>query len=123
MRNNYLYKMLVASVRIYSLLFHRMDVHWHERPPHGPKLYIANHPSASDPFLIHLLSERHLAVLISANAFAFPLLGFLVRKASQVEVVPGRGEQTLENARKLLDAGCSVAIFPEGTFSPKEGGY
>jgi 1-acyl-sn-glycerol-3-phosphate acyltransferase len=100
-----------------------MDVYWHARPPDGPKLYVANHPSASDPFLIHLLSRQPMSVLISANAFAFPLFGAYIRKAGQIPVIPGQGEQTLEKARHFLEKGYSVGIFPEGTFSPQTGGY
>jgi 1-acyl-sn-glycerol-3-phosphate acyltransferase len=123
MQKNLIYELIIATVRIYSFLFLSMDVHWHEPLPGGPKLFIANHPSASDPFLIHLLSDRHLALLLSANAFAFPLLGFFVRRAGQIPVRPGNGEQILVQAKKLLETGCSVAIFPEGTFSPRAGGY
>jgi 1-acyl-sn-glycerol-3-phosphate acyltransferase len=104
-------------------LFLRTDIHWHERPPDGPKLYIANHPSATDPFLIHLLSRQPMGVLITANAFSFPLFGFFIRKAGQIPVIPGQGEAALEKARRLLEAGYSVGIFPEGKFSPQEGGF
>ncbi|MEW6404019.1 MAG: lysophospholipid acyltransferase family protein [Chloroflexota bacterium] len=123
MKKNYIYKMIIGTARLYSSLFLQMDVHWHERPPAGPKLFIANHPSASDPFLIHLLSEQHMAVLLSTNAYKFPVLGFFVRRAGQIEVMPGKGEQILDQARELFKVGCSVAIFPEGTFSPQQGGY
>jgi 1-acyl-sn-glycerol-3-phosphate acyltransferase len=123
MRRNHIYEMIIATVRAYSFFFLRMDVQWRESPPAGPKLWIANHPSASDPFLIHLLSERHLAVLLSPNSFNFPLLGFFVRHAGQIQAVSGQGRQILKKAKALLDDGCSVAIFPEGTFSPREGGY
>lgn len=120
---NILYKIAIALVRAYSNLLLRMDVHWHESPPDGPKLYIANHPSATDPFLIHLLSRQPMGVLISANAFSFPLFGFYIRKIGQIPVIPGQGEAALEMARRLLEAGYSVGIFPEGTFSPQEGGF
>jgi 1-acyl-sn-glycerol-3-phosphate acyltransferase len=123
MQFNILYKLAVVLVRAYSNLMLNMDVHWHERPPDGPKLYVANHPSASDPFLIHLLSGQPMSVLISANAFAFPLFGAYIRKAGQIPVIPGQGEQTLEKARHFLEKGYSVGIFPEGTFSPQDGGY
>lgn len=120
---NILYSMGRAFVRAYSHMLFRMDVYWHERPPDGPKLYIANHPSATDPFLIHLLSKQPMGVLITSNAFTFPLFGFYIRKAGQIPVIPGEGEQALERARRLLEAGYSVGIFPEGTFSPQEGGF
>ena len=120
---NILYKIALALVRAYSAILLSMDVHWHESPPDGPKLYIANHPSATDPFLIHLLSRQPMGVLISANAFSFPLFGFYIRKIGQIPVIPGQGEAALEMARRLLEAGYSVGIFPEGTFSPQEGGF
>jgi 1-acyl-sn-glycerol-3-phosphate acyltransferase len=118
-----LYEMTRGVVRAYSRLLLRLDVHWHERPPDGPKLYVANHPSATDPFIIHLLSRQPMSVLITANAFSFPIFGFYIRKVGQIPVIPGHGEQALEQARAYLEAGRSVAIFPEGTFSPQEGGF
>lgn len=120
---NVLYSLGKMFVQAYSRLLLRMDVHWHERPPEGPKLYIANHPSATDPFLLHLLSCQPMSVMITANAFTFPLFGFYIRKAGQIPVIPGQGEQALEKARCLLEAGYSVGIFPEGTFSPQAGGF
>jgi 1-acyl-sn-glycerol-3-phosphate acyltransferase len=123
MRKNFLYKMLRTMVRAYSTILFNMDVQWYERPPSGPKLYIANHPSASDPFLIHLLSDEPMGVLVSANAFTFPLLGLFVSKTGQIPVVPGEGQQALGTAKRYLEAGYSVGIFPEGNFSPQEGGY
>lgn len=120
---NILYEMARGAVRAYSKLLLQLDIHWHERPPDGPKLYVANHPSATDPFIIHLLSRQPMSVLLTANAFSFPIFGFYIRKVGQIPVVPGRGEQALEQARAYLESGRSVAIFPEGTFSPQEGGF
>lgn len=120
---NILYSIARIIVRAYSRVLLRMDIHWHERPPEGPKLYIANHPSATDPFLLHLLSRQPMGVLITSNAFKVPLFGRYIRKAGQIPVIPGEGEQALEKARRLLEAGYSVGIFPEGTFSPQEGGF
>jgi len=120
---NILYEMTRGVVRAYSRLLLRLDIHWHARPPDGPKLYIANHPSATDPFIIHLLSRQPMSVLITANAFSFPIFGFYIRKVGQIPVIPGHGEQALQQARAYLEAGRSVAIFPEGTFSPQGGGF
>jgi len=122
MRKNALYMLGRAFIKAYSSLLLKMDVHWYERRlPEGPKLFVANHPSATDPFVIHLLS--HMSVMITANAFSFPLFGSYIRGAGQIAVIPGQGEEALENARRLLEAGRSVGIFPEGTFSPQAGGF
>ncbi len=123
MYNNILYLLTRAVVRTYSIMWLHMDVHWHAQPPDGAKLYIANHPSATDPFLIHLLSRQPMSVMISANAFSVPLFGSYLHKIGQIPVNPGQGGQALEKAHDLLKAGHSVGIFPEGTFSPQGGGY
>jgi 1-acyl-sn-glycerol-3-phosphate acyltransferase len=122
MRKNALYEIGHAVVSAYSRLLLGLDVHWHERGlPDGPKLFVANHPSATDPFIIHLLSR--MSVMVTSNAFTFPLLGHFVRRSGQIPVRPGEGEQALEHARSELRLGHSVGIFPEGTFSPQQGGF
>lgn len=125
MRKNHLYELAIAFIRAYSDLMLRMDIHWHEHHlPEGPKLFVANHPSASDPFLIHLLSRRqHMSVMISGTAFSFPLFGRALKHTRQIAVLPGQGGSALEQARLQIAAGHSVAIFPEGDFSPQAGGF
>jgi 1-acyl-sn-glycerol-3-phosphate acyltransferase len=86
-------------------------------------LFVANHPSASDPFLIHLLSSKHLSVLISGNAFGMPLFGYFLQHCHQISVIPGRGQDAMQQAEQRLKSGQSVGIFPEGLVSPCEGGY
>ena len=44
-----------------------------------------------------------------------------MRKMQQLSVIPGQGEQVLEQARQTLEKGQSVVIFPEGLISPVEG--
>jgi len=120
---NYLYEIAVFLVRLYSNLMLKMDVFWHASLPEGPKIFVANHPSATDPFLIHLLASEGMSVLISGSAFTFPLFGLYLRHAGQIPVVPGQGAGAIEKARCLLDQGHSVGIFPEGRFSPRDGGF
>jgi 1-acyl-sn-glycerol-3-phosphate acyltransferase len=119
MRRNALYETAYLLVKAYARLLLRMDIRFHESLPPGPKLFIANHPSATDPILIHLLSR--MSVMVTANAFAFPLVGSFLRGIGQISVAPGGG--SLEQAAALLRRGYCVGIFPEGTFSPQEGGF
>lgn len=119
MQRNIIYEIARAFVQAYSRLMLRMDVQTHAALPEGPKLFIANHPSATDPILIHLVGR--MSVLITANAFAFPILGAFLRRIEQIAVVPGG--DALEQAVRLLQQGKSVCVFPEGTFSPQEGGF
>lgn len=120
---NLLYEIARISVRIYSSLTMRVDIRWHERPPEGPKLYVFNHPSATDPFMMMLLSREQISILVVASAFSFPVTGWYLRNAGQIPVSYGQGDQALDEASAVLNAGGSIGIFPEGTYSPQDGTF
>lgn len=123
MSTNRLYGLAVLLVRFYARVMLKLDILWRVPLPAGPKLFIANHPSATDPFLIHLLSSKHLSVLISGNAFAMPLFGQFLHHCGQISVMAGQGRDALDQAQQRLQAGHSVGLFPEGLVSPQSGGY
>jgi 1-acyl-sn-glycerol-3-phosphate acyltransferase len=118
-----LYKLSTGFIRIYARLMLNLDIQWQETLPAGPKIFAANHPSATDPFLIHLVSRQPVSVCITENAFAVPVLGSYMRFIHQISVSPGQGRNTLDKARQMMAAGRAVAIFPEGLISPHEGGF
>ena len=123
MLSEILYRMSRIMIRGYARLLLNMDVHWHSDQPSGPVLFAANHPSTTDPILIHLISKKPMSVMIAAKVFSIPLLGAYMRKMEQICVSPGQGERVLEQARQTLKAGRSVTIFPEGLISPVGGGF
>jgi 1-acyl-sn-glycerol-3-phosphate acyltransferase len=100
-----------------------MDVRWGSALPAGPVLFAANHPSTTDPIFIHLISKKPMSVMINSKVFTIPFLGAYMRKMGQICVNPGHGEQVLEQARRTLNSGRSVTIFPEGLISPAGGGF
>jgi 1-acyl-sn-glycerol-3-phosphate acyltransferase len=109
---------------MFALVMLRLDIHRHSRLPSGPMIFVANHPSATDPFLIHMISrERQLNVLITAKAFNVPVFGWFLRKVQEIPVPLEQGSAALEQARQHLDRGRSVVIFIEGRISPQEGGF
>jgi 1-acyl-sn-glycerol-3-phosphate acyltransferase len=97
------YEFARSIVRLYSILLLKMDVFWHASLPDGPKIFVANHPSATDPFIIHLLSSEGMSVLILGNAFVCPLFGLYIRHAGQIPVVAGQGACAFEEALFLLE--------------------
>lgn len=123
MRNRLLYAVGYNLIRLYARIVFKLDMLWHEPLPPGPKLFVSNHPSATDPFLIHMVSTQPMSVLISTNAFTVPILGDFLRKIEQIPVVPEQGRQALDHAHRVIKNGRSVTIFPEGDFSPQEGGF
>jgi 1-acyl-sn-glycerol-3-phosphate acyltransferase len=112
-------------LKAFAFFLLRLDVQHHQLLPPGPKLYVANHPSATDPFLIHLVSKEDLNVMITESAFRVPFFGWYLRKVEQIPVrmtLEG-GVTAIEQARRHLERGRSVAIFIEGHISPEEGGF
>ena len=120
---NLLYKAGRRIIRLYSRLMLNLDILWQGEIPAGPKIFVANHPSATDPFILHLLSHEPMSVMIVSTAFTFPLFGEYIRRAGQIQVLPGEGARAMEQAKGFLKAGYSVGIFPEGDFSPQAGGF
>jgi 1-acyl-sn-glycerol-3-phosphate acyltransferase len=122
MLNRIIYIFGRTIILFFASIMLRLEIKRHADLPAGPKIFVANHPSATDPFLIHLISPQPMSVLISANAFAVPVFGSFLRMMKQIPVTLGKGSLAMEDAHHLLQAGGSVTIFPEGDFSPQEGG-
>ncbi len=118
-----LYKAGNILIRLYAHLMLQLDIHQHDELPAGPKLFVANPPSATDPFLLHLISRQQISVMITEKAFAVPILGAYMRKVRQIPVPLVEGSTALEEARQILAGDHSVGIFIEGRISPREGGF
>ena len=117
------YRVSRAIVHLYVRAMLQLDVVWQCPPPEGPLILAANHPSCTDPFLLPLMFHRPIRLLITQNAFQVPGVGSFLRHLGHVPVVRREGLPALDAARKLLEAGGSVALFPEGRLSPRRGGF
>ncbi len=116
-----LYEIGRVAITSYVRLMLKLDVRWQENLPEGPVLFASNHPSTTDPIFIQVLLSKPLSVMITSKVFSIPLLGAYMRKMKQICVTPGQGEAVLKEAHQTLEAGRSVAIFPEGLISPTDG--
>ena len=114
-----LYRFVRQIVRLYSMLMFNLDIERRDLLPAGPKIFVANHPSITDPFLLHL--QAPMSVIITGQAFAIPVVGGLLRHIDQISAAPKSG--SLEKAMAVLAKGKSIGIFPEGACSPQGGGY
>ena len=120
MSHKIFYEIALWLTRTYSKLTMKVDIQWQSSLPRGGVLLVSNHPSGTDAFMIHLASPQQVSVLISAKAFTVPIFGHYLRKIRQIPAV--RGQNVIENLREMLQSGETVAIFPEGDFSPGDGG-
>jgi 1-acyl-sn-glycerol-3-phosphate acyltransferase len=118
-----LYVLWRSAAGAYARAMLNLDVVRHAPLPAGPKIIAANHPSTIDPILIPLLAREQISIVIDGALFDAPLLGGYLRRAGQVPALSHNGAATVEQARRLLAGGRSVAIFPEGHVSPLQGGF
>jgi 1-acyl-sn-glycerol-3-phosphate acyltransferase len=112
-----------SIVRVASRALLKMDVVRHAPLPDGPKIIAANHPSTTDPALVMTLAAEQTSILISETLFQVPVLGRYLDRAGHIPVVRSNGRAAFERAKKLLEAGHTIVIFPEGAISPLAGGY
>lgn len=119
-----LYTLSWGFVRLFAALMLRFDIHRQCALPSRPMIFVANHPSATDPFLMHMISRtQQLNVMITAKAFSVPLFGWFLHKVQEIPVPLKEGSRALVQAGKHLEKGRSVVIFIEGRISPLEGGF
>jgi 1-acyl-sn-glycerol-3-phosphate acyltransferase len=88
---------------------------------HSPKdkppfIFVANHRSSSDPFLMACLPFECIQVLNNWPA-RIPVLGVVSRIAGYLKVRAMPVEDFVQAGSKLLAEGCSIIAFPEGTRS------
>lgn len=117
MTENIFYFLGRIIVKIYSLFAFKIKVHKQHKFPKGVKIFVANHPSTTDPFLLNILVKEKVSILISKRLFDFPFFGRYLKLAGHIPVDFENGRIAFENAKKKLKDGISVVIFMEGDVS------
>jgi 1-acyl-sn-glycerol-3-phosphate acyltransferase len=100
-----------------SPLWHLEVAGRNKLPWRGPAVLVANHASLIDILVLFALYRPYKWVSKKEN-FKVPFIGWNMTLNDYVPLVRGdRGsvEAMMERCRKLLQLGCPVLIFPEGT--------
>ena len=88
-------------------------------PASGPLIVAGNHLSYLDPFahaFFVIKAGRRPRFLAKQELFDVAVVGSALRGAGQIPVRRGTGDQSpLDDARRALEAGEVVVIYPEGT--------
>lgn len=83
----------------------------------GGRIYVCNHRSASDPFLMARLPRGEIVQIVNKWPFRLPVLGRVARLAGYISIREMTPERFYETASRYLAEGLHVAAFPEGTRS------
>jgi 1-acyl-sn-glycerol-3-phosphate acyltransferase len=87
-------------------------------PRTGPLLVVCNHLHNADPFLISVAVNRPICYMAKVELFRVPLLGWIIDLFGAFPIARGAADrQAIKTALELVEAGCAVGVFPEGTRS------
>src|SRR5918992_1703641 len=119
---------LRLALRIY---FRRVEIVGLENvPADKPVIFVLNHPNALvDPVFLLCLAPRRVSFLAKAPLFHMPVIGYLVKSLDSLPVYRRqdegqdvtKNEETFVAARKLLAAGGTIGICPEGVSHDEPG--
>jgi 1-acyl-sn-glycerol-3-phosphate acyltransferase len=119
---------------IASRLVYRFRVEGDQHiPTEGAAILVANHVSFIDAVLLMAASPRPIRFIMDHQIFRVPVLGWLFKLAKAIPIASqkvdaGIYERAFEQARRVLDDGDLLCIFPEGaitkdgTLQPFKGG-
>ena len=116
---------LVAAVLIpiVRLLFRVEPKGIEKLPKHGSYILVANHVTNVDAlamaYLVYVQLKRAPHFLAKEGLFRVPVIGSILRAAGQIPVYRSghRNDTPLKAAHAYLEAGHTIAIFPEGTLT------
>src|SRR5262245_64995830 len=109
----------IARLIIYPLFRVLFSVENHgveNVPEEGAVIIAGNHPSYLDPVLVALPIKRKIRFMAWDALFKIPLLGQVIKAvgAFPVDIRRGRGEAAYHEARRVLESGEALGVFPEG---------
>ena len=88
-------------------------------PTTGAAILVSNHVSYVDAVLLMAASPRPIRFIMDSRIFAIPVLGWLFKLGKAIPIAPQKDdpvayEKAFAEARRVLDEGDLLAIFPEG---------
>ncbi|MGH7306426.1 MAG: (d)CMP kinase, partial [Candidatus Rokuibacteriota bacterium] len=114
---NRLYAACKVPTAAFARLMFRLEATGVENiPARGPVLLASNHSSVLDPPFIGVASDRQLTYLAKAELFKIPLFGALIHGLNARPVRrEGADAGALRTAKRVLEEGGALLVFPEGT--------
>ena len=90
----------------------------HKVPLEGPAIFCGNHLGNLDPFIKILASQRPIHFMAKEGHFDKQPNRFVMISTGQIETFRGSGARdALARAVDVIESGCCLGIFPEGTRS------
>ena len=113
------HKVIAAWSRVWLLVIGMPVGIVSAHPPGGTYIIVANHISYIDSIILFSAISSHFKALGKVEIAAIPIVGFLYR---QIAILIDRSSAasraaSMKKMLQTLQSGCSIVIFPEGTFN------
>jgi len=105
-----------SYVLIYGMGFHLKITRDQELEPTKSYMFCPNHASFMDPFVLMVMSKNPIVFVGKKELVKIPLFGFFYKRVVIMvdRSSPESRKRVFEMAKKRLENGTSIAIFPEG---------
>jgi 1-acyl-sn-glycerol-3-phosphate acyltransferase len=115
--NLVVYWLARAVLQPFFLAYFRMRrIGMQHVPTTGPLIIASNHRSFMDPWVIGMLLRRPVYFIAKTELFHNRVVAWLLSSLGAFPVDRGNGDRgAMETARRILERGDVVVIFPEGT--------
>src|SRR4051794_26244212 len=116
--NPIVYWLMRAWLQPFAHIYWRLSRIGREHvPAEGPVIFVCNHRSFIDPFIVGLCTRRPVYYVAKQELFDMhPLLSWLIASLGAFPVKRGQGDgEFIETAKAILERGDPVLMFPEGT--------
>ncbi len=111
------FRTLTLGLRAYQRLFLDLHVSGRDRIPRGPKIYVTNHITSTDPYWVLPVFTEPVHVIIGPGYQS--KLGALVLDAfEQINAMPEHRQSVVDKAVGYLQGGESIYTAPEGDIQP-----
>jgi 1-acyl-sn-glycerol-3-phosphate acyltransferase len=116
-------KLLVAVLRLVFRLVMKMEARGIENfPLDGPVVIACNHVTNFDVFPMQFSLPRPIFFMAKAELFEFPVMDVALRDLGAFPVYRGEKDAwAMGHARKVLEHGQTLGMFPEGTRNKSKG--
>lgn len=103
----------LVTVRCAMRPFFKVEYTDRSGAPCGGMIYVFNHRSGSDPFLVSAMGKEVIQ-LVNGWPMKLPFFGYFARLCEYVDVTGTTYEKMASHVADLVSRGVSVVSFPEG---------
>ncbi len=111
--NRLLYRSFVGGIKAYQRVFLDFHVWGRENIPKGPKIYVTNHITSTDPLWVLPVFTEPVHIVIGPG-YKSPLFAKVLDALEQINCMPAHRKKTVEKAVAYLSQGEAVYMAPEG---------